>query len=104
LAKLFIAKDIFDESRITRQATDSKENVRAQCRSAAFDVRDEIFDQSAVTMLMDFYAQPKTAVDHHRNPHPDDCALKLDPKLIRLDLAQWARQFAIVFEGKAPLL
>ena len=39
----------------------------------------------------DFPAQPQTVLDHYRHPHPGDCALKLDPKLIALDLAQWPR-------------
>jgi hypothetical protein len=91
LARLFLAKDILDDGRITRQAIGAKENRPAQGRGAAFDARDEIFDQGAVPMLTDFSAQPQTGRDHHRHPHPDDCALKLDPKLIGLDLAQSPR-------------
>jgi len=91
LARLFLAKDILDDSRITRQAIGAKEHRPAQGRGAAFDARDQIFDQSSIPPLTDFSAQPQTGRDHHRHPHPDDCALKLDPKLIGLNLTQWAR-------------
>lgn len=91
LARFFLAKDILDDGRITRQAIGAKENRPAQGRGAAFDARDQIFDQSSIPMLTDFSAQPQTGRDHHRHPHPDDCALKFDPKLITLDLTQWPR-------------
>jgi hypothetical protein len=91
LPRLFLAKDILDDSRITGQAIGAEENRPVQGRGAAIDARDEFFDQSAIPLLTDFSAQPKISRDHHRHCHQGDSALPLDPKLIGLDLTQWLR-------------
>jgi len=60
ISRRFLAKDILNDGRLTRQAIGAEENCPAQSQGAAFDSRDEIFDQSSITLLTDFSAQPQT--------------------------------------------